>query len=406
MISESFFVNMILDAYYFVLYTERTRSMKDKFAAFLNTLKEKFGPLTLKKIIPVVLILVIVIVLIVVFASCNKDSGGKPLSEKEAATLVLDDGDEAWIAEYLAGDTGLSKNDHVEGVTNETALSAEGNVIDWEPVKDAIAYKVYRAESEDGKYECIATTTETSYTDKDTDGKKYVYKTTAVKKTATTAKATEGSKGGDGTTPATGSGSGGKTTTAPSGTGGKPSGGTTSPTGGSSHTSPNDGTTKPVTTTQAPTTTTTKPIASAPGYTPSNSQAKTARAAFEANARTAESTQALAQKCADSLGSKYGSVKAVSNGGIIALKSKSIDGFSECYQFTKKPALALWPATSVKCIGYVFKVNDGTDPAEFAARLQSGAISSYYSNAVTRVFSVKEKTTDYYDQYVFFMVTE
>lgn len=346
----------------------------------------------MKRIVSFILMLVMVMTFAACGSSCKKDD--KKLTAEEAATLKLDDGDEAWIQEYLAGDTGLSKNGNVEGVDNKTSSSENGTVISWDAIPGAVAYKVYRADSDGGKYKCIATVTDTSYTDTETNGHKYYYKTTAVKKTAV--KNTTTKKEDSGTTAAT---------TKPNETTTK-SGGTATTTKGG-----NSGTTKVTeTTTEKPTETTTeKPIPSAPGYTPSNSNAKNARAAFEASARTAETTYDLAVACAGSI--SQGSVKGVSNGGIIALNSKSIDGFEEAYQFTKDPQINLIsPSKSVKMIGYVFKISEDTDPEAFVENLKNGSISKYYYydrfNKVFPVFTVKEKTSDYYDRYVFFMVTE
>lgn len=346
----------------------------------------------MKRIVSFILMLVMVMTFAACGSSCKKDD--KKLTAEEAATLKLDDGDEAWIQEYLAGDTGLSKNGNVEGVDNKTSSSENGTVISWDAIPGAVAYKVYRADSDGGKYKCIATVTDTSYTDTETNGHKYYYKTTAVKKTAV--KNTTTKKEDSGTTAAT---------TKPNETTTK-SGGTATTTKGG-----NSGTTKVTeTTTEKPTETTTeKPIPSAPGYTPSNSNAKNARAAFEASARTAETTYDLAVACAGSI--SQGSVKGVSNGGIIALNSKSIDGFEEAYQFTKDPQINLIShSKSVKMIGYVFKISEDTDPEAFVENLKNGSISKYYYydrfNKVFPVFTVKEKTSDYYDRYVFFMVTE
>lgn len=341
----------------------------------------------MKRIVSFILILVMVMTFAACGSSCKKDD--KKLTAEEAATLKLDDGDEAWIQEYLAGDTGLSKNGNVEGVDNKTSSSEDGTVISWDAIPGAVAYKVYRADSDGGKYKCIATVTDTSYTDTETNGHKYYYKTTAVKKTAT-------KKEDSGTTVATTKA--GETTTKGSST-------ATTTKGGSSTT-----TKITETTTEKPTETTTeKPIPSAPNYTPSNSNAKNARAAFEASARTAESTYDLAVACAGSI--SQGSVKGVSNGNIISLSSKSIDGVEEAYQFTKDPSTnVLAPSKSIKIIGYVFKVTEGTDPAAFAESLRNGSISKYYLPTDrfhwAPVFTVKEKTTDYYDRYVFFMVSE
>lgn len=347
----------------------------------------------MKRVVSVILMLVMIMTFAACGSSCKKDD--KKLTAEEAATLKLDDGDEAWIQEYLAGDTGLSKNGNVEGVDNKTSSSEEGTVISWDPIPGAVAYKVYRADSDGGKYKCIATVTDTSYTDTDADGKKYYYKTTAVKKTAI--KETTAKKEEEGTTKASASTTKSEATTKGSST--------TTTKGG------NSGTTKVTeTTTEKPTETTTeKPIPSAPNYTPSNSNAKNARASFEASARTAASTYDLAVACAGSISN--GSVKGVSNGSIIALSSKSIDGIEEAYQFTKDPSTNLIsPSKSIKMIGYVFKVTEGTDPATFAESLRSGAIKNYYAPndrvKLVPVFTVKEKTTDYYDRYVFFMVTE
>ena len=346
----------------------------------------------MKRIVSFILMLVMVMTFAACGSSCKKDD--KKLTAEEAATLKLDDGDEAWIQEYLAGDTGLSKNGNVEGVDNKTSSSEDGTVISWDAIPGAVAYKVYRADSDGGKYKCIATVTDTSYTDTETNGHKYYYKTTAVKKTAV--KNTTTKKEDSGTTAATTKA--GETTTKGSST-------TTTTKGGGSTT-----TKVTETTTEKPTETTTeKPIPSAPNYTPSNSNAKNARAAFEASARTAETTYDLAVACAGSI--SQGSVKGVSNGSIISLSSKSIDGVEEAYQFTKDPSTnVLAPSKSVKIIGYVFKVTEGTDPAAFAENLRNGSISKY-SLPTDRVhwapvFTVTEKTTDYYDRYVFFMVTE
>ncbi len=354
------------------------------------------GPCTMKRVVSVILMLVMIMTFAACGSSCKKDD--KKLTANEAATLKLDDGDEAWIQEYLAGDTGLSKNANIEGVDNKTSSSKDGTVISWDPIPGAIAYKVYRADSDGGKYKCIATVTDTSYTDTDADGQKYYYKTTAVKKTAT--KSTSANKEEAGTAKAESSTATkpGETTTKGSGTT------TTTKTGGSAGTT--NVTEKP---TQKPTETTTKPVPSAPNYTPSNSKAKSARAAFEASARTAETTYDLAVACAGSI--SQGSVKGVSNGGIIALNSKSIDGFEEAYQFTKNPQINLIsPSKSVKMIGYVFKISEDTDPEAFVENLKNGSIRKYYEydsfNKIFPVFTVKEKTTDYYDRYVFFMVTE
>ena len=349
----------------------------------------------MKRVVSVILMLVMIMTFAACGSSCKKDD--KKLTANEAATLKLDDGDEAWIQEYLAGDTGLSKNANIEGVDNKTSSSKDGTVISWDPIPGAIAYKVYRADSDGGKYKCIATVTDTSYTDTDADGQKYYYKTTAVKKTAT--KSTSANKEEAGTAKAESSTATkpGETTTKGSGTT------TTTKTGGSSGT-----TNVTEKTTQKPTETTTKPVPSAPNYTPSNSKAKSARAAFEANARTASSTYELALACAGSVNNKLPS--EVSNGGIIALNSKSIDGFEEAYQFTKNPQINLPPLKSVKMIGYVFKISEDTDPEAFVENLKNGSISKYYDydrwNKIFPVFTVKEKTTDYYDRYVFFMVTE
>lgn len=376
---------------------------------------EKLKGLPLKKILPIALILIIVVVLVVVLFSCNRNEDIH-LTNEEAATLVLDDGDEAWIQEYLAGDTGLHKSGNVEGVENKTATSSEGNVISWEPVKDAVAYKVFRSEKENGDYECIATVTETSYTDTDTNGKQYYYKTTAIKKNAVTT--TKSSAKKDGTTTAA---PGSITTTIKSDsttldpsenpsvhpTGEvKPSDvtkeneSTTGKGGGDESTKPNE-----EKTTDPEEETTAKEIPSAPGYTPSQKDARNVRAVFEANARSATSAKALAQLCTNKLGTStfaWGQTPAtIPNGGIIALKSKSISGFTECYKFTKDPSAT----NGVKMIGYVFKVAEDVDPAEFVSRLRADAISSYRVSAL-RTMRISEVTTDYYDQYVLFVVTE
>lgn len=349
------------------------------------------GPCTMKRVVSVILMLVMIMTFAACGSSCKKDD--KKLTANEAASLKLDDGDEAWIQEYLAGDTGLSKNANIEGVDNKTSSSKDGTVISWDPIPGAIAYKVYRADSDGGKYKCIATVTDTSYTDTDADGQKYYYKTTAVKKTAT--KSTSANKEEAGTAKAESS-----TATKPGETTTKGSGTTTTKTGGSSGTT--NVTEKP---TQKPTETTTKPVPSAPNYTPSNSKAKSARAAFEANARTASATYELALACAGSVNNN--SVSKVSNGGIIALNSKSIDGFEEAYQFTKDLPISLIPppSKSVKMIGYVFKISEDTDPEAFVENLKSGTTNICYNRINIPVFAVKEKTTDYYDRYVFFMVT-
>ncbi len=365
----------------------------------------------MKRVVSIILMLVMVMTFASCGSSCKKDD--TKLTAEEAATLKLDDGDEAWIQEYLAGDTGLSKNGNVEGVDNKTSSSEDGTVISWDPIPGAVAYKVYRAETDGGKYTCIATVTDTSYTDTEAAGQKYYYKTTAVKKNAvkntTTQKeeagTTKSSDGNQSKSDETTKKGGDASTTGKGGSSSTTAKGDSTTKGGSSET-----TKAAETTTEKPTeTTTAKPIPSAPTYNPSNSNARSARAAFEASARNAATTYDLAVACANSISN--GSVKGVSNGNIISLSSKSIDGVEEAYQFTKDPSTnVLIPSRSIKMIGYVFKVTEDTDPAAFAEKLKNSSISKYYSPSdrvkLVPVFTVKEKTTDYYDRYVFFMVTE
>ena len=68
----------------------------------------------------------------------------------------------------------------VKSVTGKLNQQGRPNLT-WTPVEGAVAYKVYRAETENGKYELMKTTTGTSYTNtKDIDGRSYYYYVVAV----------------------------------------------------------------------------------------------------------------------------------------------------------------------------------------------------------------------------------
>ncbi len=63
-----------------------------------------------------------------------------------------------------------------------TTLSSSGKIrVRWEKISGAEEYKVYRAESEDGEYKLMKTTTSTSYTNTSAEaGKTYFYKVRAI----------------------------------------------------------------------------------------------------------------------------------------------------------------------------------------------------------------------------------
>ena len=65
-------------------------------------------------------------------------------------------------------------------VIEEVEIAKNSIKLDWNSIKHADEYKVYRSTSKDGKYKCIATTDESWYRDSEiTKGKKYYYKVKA-----------------------------------------------------------------------------------------------------------------------------------------------------------------------------------------------------------------------------------
>ena len=283
------------------------------------------------------------------------------------------------------------------------AVEAPSIRLTWDPVEGAESYNVYRAEKEDGEYVLVANVTEPVYVDKDTNGRKFYYKTTSIKtvvkkdEEGSTKKVKEEETNKKEVTTAV-------VTTKPTTT---KKGSTTKNTTASttkhtdittaSTTAPTTAPTQP--TTEPTTKPTTKPIPSYPnsGTRTGSSKINNARSVFERNVKNVRSLSSLASYCARAQGVNGTTAQIRVGGTIDGLKSKKISGYSDCYRFT---------STSTNngiSYGYVFKVADGTDPADFADKLLSDAVTTYRYGITS--YNLRYKAIDYYDDYVFFMVS-
>lgn len=356
-----------------------------------------------RKIIAIVLLLIFLISLVAcVKTKHDKSSGKTGNSGSDVADADLEDPD-AWWKKYSQGDAEMPGS-----------KLTKANEISWSPVDGAVAYNVYRADEKDGDYICIAVVTETKYTDTTAEnGKKYYYKTTAIKavkekKNGTTALVTREvtmapdkikqeevtvNKKKEKTTAKTVievTDDSGNTVTIPVTTDKHPD--VTESTTDSASTT--ESTTKETTTE----TTTQRVIPSSAAPSTRSTRVNNAATKFNANAATEGiTTQQLATLCGQASGVTSGVAKTTN---IKALKTQPT-GYDECYKFTADYSVA---RNSERYFGYVFKVSEGTNPAEFAQFLSSNAVTSY---SYTGIGSTKMnyKATAYYDQYVFFMVS-
>ena len=352
-----------------------------------------------KIIIIAVLLLALVFILVACTAKCGNDKTNS--SEIEVEDVSLDDGDpDAWWKSYVQG---------------ERDTATKNTTISWDPVAGAESYNVYRATSENGDYEFVANVKGTEYTDKTNIGQKYYYKTTVVKTVTVTKtngneeKVTEEvtmaeeltTKVVEVTVPATTS----PVTTAPAS-----NVSTTVPSTSSEESttkpeaeSTTEATTKP--TTEPTTESTTKPIPSAPSISTKSTKIKNCDAKFIANVKSASSTKDLATACSKASGISAGVTSIKVGGSIPSLTNKKISGYDECYRFTKEVTSTNINALvgNVRYAGYIFKVSDGVDPASFAESLLSGTASRY--SLTLQYFNINYKVVDYYDNYVFYMVS-
>lgn len=405
-------------------------SVKDKTEDFFLDIKEKKENksqdaekpklnIDKRKLIVIALLIVFLIGLVACVASKGgKKSDGKGKKGETAEELGENGDSDAWWKKYASGDADMPGY-----------APTKANELRWDPVEGAIGYNVYRATSKDGDYVCIAVVEDPEYIDTTAEnGKKYFYKTTAIKVTKTEKK--------DGTTKmvtrevtiAPESVVTEKVTVyVPEGTTGKDSkpvevvtdkqGEVVTDKDGevvtkkvdddkptdkeepSSDTPTDKPTEKP---TEPPTEPPTKkPPVSAPASSTRNSTINSARSSFETKLSGTDgesmALRDIAVVCSNAAGNR-GNVTKITSGSNI-LGQRSVNGFDECYRFTAAPSIS---SLGRHVAGYVFKVTS-VSAEDFANSLYNNTKSSESFTGVGSS-SIRYKSIDYYGNYVFYMI--
>ncbi len=144
--------------------------------------------------------------MIFTLCACSKDDEETTLSTKAPTTnenvsdLDVFDNTDVFSEEQGSTDSSVPSVAETQSattavaVTNSSKKTAAGVKISWSPISGATSYNIYRSETKDGKKTLIATTKDTSYTDKTAGDKTFYYSIQAVKPVPTTVKpATSGS---------------------------------------------------------------------------------------------------------------------------------------------------------------------------------------------------------------------
>ncbi len=428
-------------------------SVKDKIEDIFLDLKEKreskpsesdgekskkniLAGIDKRKLIAIAVLIVFLIGLVACVAAKHgdgKSSGGKKKKGQDTEEVGTTGDSDAWWKKYMGADASMPGY-----------APTKANELKWDPVEDAIGYNVYRATKKDGDYVCIAVVEKPEYVDTTAEnGKKYFYKTTAIKVTKTVKK--------DGTT---------KLVTrevtiapenivtekvtvyVPTGTTEKDQkpieivtnkdgevvtnkdgevvtkevgGDVTETTGKKDDESTSDkestnAPTEPVTepptteppTTEPPTETTTKkPPVSAPKTSTNSSTINTARNYFENKLKgTDGESMKLRDLAVACTGSSRGSVYQITSGKNILGQKTTVNGFDECYRFTAQPSYNIYGRYAA---GYVFKVTS-VSAEDFANTLYNNTKSSEtFAGYISS--TIRNKSIDYYGDYVFYMVS-
>ena len=426
-------------------------SVKDKIEDIFLDLKEKreskssepdgekskkniLAGIDKRKLIAIAVLIVFLIGLVACVAAKHggKSSGGKKKNGANAEEVGTTDDSDAWWKKYMGADASMPGY-----------APTKANELKWDPVDGAIGYNVYRATKKDGEYVCIAVVEKPEYIDTTAEnGKKYFYKTTAIKVTKTEKK--------DGTTKLVTR----EVTIAPESivtekvTVYVPTGTTekdqkpieivtdkdgevvtnkegeivTKEVGGdesettdkkdedkTTEDESKDDTTEPVTEppTEPPTVPPTepptkKPPVSAPKTSTNNSTINNSRNAFENKlaGTDGESTalRDIAVACSRSAGNG-GTVTKITSGRNVLGQKTTVNGFDECYRFTAAPSVY---ALGRHVAGYVFKVTS-ISAEDFANSLYNNTKTSESFTGVGSS-NIRYKNIDYYGDYVFYMI--
>lgn len=384
------------------------RESKPKDSDGEKSKKNILASIDKRKLIAIAVLIVFLIGLVACVAGkhSGKSSGGKKKHGTNAEEVGTTDDSDAWWKKYMGADASMPGY-----------APTKANELKWDPVEDAIGYNVYRATKKDGEYVCIAVVEKPEYIDTTAEnGKKYFYKTTAIKVTKTVKK--------DGTTKLVTR----EVTVAPESivtekvTVYVPTGTTekdqkpieietdTTETTGKSDESTSDkettdAPTSPVTEppTEPPTEPTTKtPPVSAPKTSTGNSTINSSRNAFETKlaGTDGESTalRDIAVACSKSAGNR-GSVTQITSGRNVLGQKTTVNGFDECYRFTAAPAVT---SLGRHVAGYVFKVTS-VSAEDFANSLYNNTKTSESFTGVG-ASNIRYKNIDYYGNYVFYMI--